>query len=128
MTGIADQCGRSLEFIFAVPARRYADFVPTFRDLNYDEVGLAEGTFADHLLIVTHDPLCAKTQSNRRRSKIVELEEMAIKMVARHNAQEEDKTVRGRRASDRGAYSRFALSEAHLTRFIKADWQAERFN
>ncbi len=36
---------------------------------------------------------------------------------------------RGRRGSDRGAYSRFqrAVAEAELTRFIKADDQAERF-
>ena len=36
---------------------------------------------------------------------------------------------KGRRASDRGAYSRFSrsVSDAELTRFIKADYQAERF-
>ena len=37
---------------------------------------------------------------------------------------------KGRKASDRGAYSRFqkAVSEAKLTRFIKADFHAESFS
>src|SRR3546814_16904299 len=39
-------------------------------------------------------------------------------------------TARGRKASDRGAYSRFqrAVAEAELTRFVHADYQAERFS
>lgn len=37
---------------------------------------------------------------------------------------------KGRKASDRGAYSRFqkAVSEAKLTRFIKADFHADSFS
>ena len=40
------------------------------------------------------------------------------------------RTARGRRASDRGAHSRFAraVAEAELTRFIKPDLQADRFS
>ncbi|PTR14100.1 hypothetical protein C8J28_11895 [Cereibacter azotoformans] len=39
-------------------------------------------------------------------------------------------TDRGRRASDRGACSRFtrAVAEAELTRFLKADFTADRFS
>lgn len=130
LTTLADQSGCCLEFILAVPARRYADLVPTFKELSFDEDGLAEGSFADHRLVVTHDPLRAEEQSDRRRANIAELAEMADKMVSRLDAQDEGKTARGRRASDRGAYSRFnrAVSEAHLTRFIKADLQSDRFS
>ena len=130
LTAITDQGGRSLEFIFAVPARRYADLVPTFRNLNFDEAGFAEGTFEDLRLIATHDPLRAKAQSEHRRSQIAELEELAVTMVARLDAQDEGETVRGRRASDREAHSHFAhaVSKARLTRFIKADLQAEHFS
>ncbi len=37
---------------------------------------------------------------------------------------------RGRKASDRGAYSRFqhAVADAKLTRFLQADYQADRFS
>jgi transposase len=51
-------------------------------------------------------------------------------MVAKLDAQDEGQTARGRRASDRGAYSRFtrAVAEAELTRFLKADLHADRFS
>ncbi len=61
---------------------------------------------------------------------VAELEAMDEKMVARLDAQDEGQTTRGRRASDRGAYSRFtrAVAEAELTRFLKADLNADRFS
>ena len=130
LTKMADQDGRTLEFILAVPARRYSELVDTFRALNFGEDGLAESTFAGHRLIVAHDPLRGQEQSERRRARIAELEAWAEKMVGKLDAQDEGKTARGRRASDRGAYSRFvrAVAEAELTRFIKADLQADRFS
>ena len=107
LTALADKEDRRLEFILAVPARRYAELVDTFRALTFDEAGLAEASFAGHRLIVAHDPLRAEEQIVRRRSRIAELESMAEKMVAKLDAQDDGKTARGRRASDRGAYSRF---------------------
>jgi len=129
LTALVDRGGRRLEFILAVPARRQSDLVPTFEELKFGEDGLAEATFADHRPIVAHDPVRAEEQSERRRSRIAELEGMADGMVARLDARDAGRTLRGRRASDRGAYGRFAraVSEAHPTRFIKADLQAERF-
>src|SRR5690606_20837392 len=56
LTSLAEQGGRTLEFILAVPARRYSDLVETFRDMAFDENGLTEGRFAGHRLIVAHDP------------------------------------------------------------------------
>ena len=130
LTALADQDERKLEFILAVPARRYGELVDTFRDLAFDEQGLAESTFAGHRLIVAHDPLRAQEQSERRRNRIAELEAWAEKMVGKLDTQDAGQTARGRRASDRGAYSRFvrAVGEAELTRFIKADLQADRFS
>ncbi len=130
LTALADRDGRKLEFILAVPARRYAELVETFRSLAFTEDGLAEASFAGHRLIVARDPLRAEEQSTRRRARIAELEAMADKMVARLDAQDVGQTARGRRASDRGAYSRFtrAVAEAELTRFLKADYTADRFS
>ncbi len=129
LTALADQDGRKLEFILAVPARRYAALADTFHGLSFVE-GLAEGRFAGHRLIVAHDPLRAEEQSSRRRARIRELEEMAERMVAKLDAQDDGQTARGRRASDRGAYSRFtrAVADAELSRFLKADLQADRFS
>ena len=86
--------------------------------------------FAGHRLIVTHDPLRAEEQSQKRRARIGELEAMADRLVARLDAQDEGQTTRGRRASDRGAYSRFAraVADAELTRFIKPDLHSDRFS
>ena len=130
LTALADQGGRTLEFILAVPARRYGDLVETFRALTFDEAGLAETSFAGHRLIVAHDPLRAAEQSDKRRAKIAELEAMADKMVGKLDAQDAGQSAKGRRASDRGAYSRFtrAVAEAEMTRFLKADLSADRFS
>jgi hypothetical protein len=46
LTAMADQDGRRLEFILAVPARRYGDLVETFQDLAFDDQGLAASTGA----------------------------------------------------------------------------------
>lgn len=130
LTAHAEQGGRKLDFILAVPARRYTELVETFRRLTFSEDGLAEASFAGHRLIVAHDPLRAEDQTARRRARIAELEAMAAKMVRKLDGQDEGQAARGRRASDRGAYSRFAraVAEAELTRFIKADYAADRFS
>jgi transposase len=99
LTSLADQGGRRLEFILAVPARRYADLVETFQHLAFDEQGLAEATFAGHRLIVAHDPLRAEEQSGRRRARIAELEAMAEKMVGKLYAQDGGQTAKGRRTA-----------------------------
>lgn len=129
LTALAGQGGRRLEFILAVPARRYAELVETFRGLAFTD-GLAEAAFAGHRLIVAHDPDRAAVQSEHRRTRIAELEAMAAKMVTKLDAQDVGETAPGRRASDRGAYSRFAraVAEAELTRFIRADYTADRFS
>lgn len=77
LTDLAKQDGRALEFIFAVPARRYKDLVGTFQALSFDADGLAEGRFSGHRLIVTHDPVRQAEQSQRRRECIAELVAMA---------------------------------------------------
>lgn len=130
LTELAKEGGRTLEFILAVPARRYGELVETFRGLAFDADGLAEATFADHRLIVAHDPLRAAEQGDARRARITDLEAMAEKMVSRLDAQDAGATAKGRRASDRGAYSRFtrAVAEAEMTRFLKADLTADRFS
>jgi transposase len=130
LTDMADQGGRKLEFILAVPARRYADLVEIFQELALDEAGFAESSFANHRLIVAHDPLRAEEQSAHRRERIAEVEAMAEKSVEKLDAQDAGQTARGRRASDRGAYSRFtrAVAEAELTRFLKPDLRADRFS
>src|SRR5690554_1313274 len=130
LTALADKDGRRLEFILAVPARRYAELADTFRGLSLGDDGLAESSFTGHRLIVAHDPVRAEEQTARRRARIAELDAWGEKMVGKLDAQDAGQTAKGRRASDRGAYSRFtrAVAEAELTRFLKADLTADRFS
>lgn len=130
LTALAEQGGRTLEFVLAVPARRYADLVETFRTMTFGGDGLAESHFAGHRLIVAHDPVRAAEQRDRRRARIAELDAMAEKMVGKLDAQDAGQTAKGRRASDRGAYSRFAraVAEAEMTRFLKPDFTADHFS
>lgn len=125
---LAESSKRSLQFILAVPARRYLELGGTIEQLAFVD-GLAEGRFADQRLVVAHDPERAQLQSQKRRARIAELEAFAERLVGKLDAQDDGQTERGRRATDRGAYSRFAraLAESELTRFIRADYQADRF-
>jgi len=125
----AQSSGRQLQFILAVPARRYAELGGIIETLEFDD-GLAEGQFAGHRLVVAHDPERAEAQSVDRRERIQALEDFAETLVGKLDAQDAGLSERGRRASDRGAYTRFqrAIGEAELTRFVKADYQAERFS
>lgn len=130
LVALAETRSRRLEFIVAVPARRYSELAGTLASLAFTEEGLAEGRFAGQRLVVAHDPVRAAEQSARRRARLDELEAFAETLVRKLDAQDEGHSARGRRATDRGAYSRFqrALSEAELSRFIQADYQAERFS
>jgi transposase len=129
LTRIADDSARKLQFILAVPARRYAELGETLEGLSYTD-GLAEGRFAEHRLVVAHDPVRAAEQAAKRRERIRETEELGEKLVVKLDAQDQGTSEKGRKASDRGAYSRFqrAIAEAELTRFIHADYAADRFS
>jgi transposase len=126
---IADEAARRLEFILAVPARRYIELGGTLQGLKFKD-GLAEGRFAEHRMVVAQDPVRAAEQGVRRKERITELEAFATKLIAKLDAQDAGRTERGRRASDRGAYSRFnqAVREAELCRFFKIDLNADRFS
>jgi transposase len=120
--------GRSLDYILAVPARRYAELPGLVRALTFRD-GLAEGEFQGRRLVVAHDPDRAEEQSAKRRQRIEALEAFGESLAGKLDAQDAGDNSPGRRASDRGAYTRFvrrALDEK-LTGFVKADLRAERF-
>ena len=132
LEALATTTARKLQFILAVPARRYRELGGTLHGMTFDsvEASIAEGEFAGHRLVVAHDPQRAAEQSARRREKISTLETLAEKLVAKLDAQDAGQTERGRKASDRGAYSRFqhTLADARLTRYLQADYHADRFS
>ena len=120
-----------LEYILAVPASRYGDFAALLSPLRFAAEGesVREGQWQGRRVVIAHDPERARAQRERRRQQIEALTAFGEQLAAKLDAQDQGQCERGRRASDRGAYSRFhqAILEAHLARFITPTFDSEQF-
>ena len=127
--------GGKLEFILAVPARRYSDFAeilePLHRALCADakQEVLGETTCNGLRLIVAHDPQVAAQTTAKRDLQIQTLEHQAAAWVGKLDAQDGGKSKRGRKLSDGGARARFyrEVCDAHLARIVRVDLKSELF-
>lgn len=144
---LALEKGRQVDFILAVPARRYKAMPALMAELTYRE-GLAETRFENERCIVVHDAASARRQAEKRRAQIQEVEALGQKLADKLDALDaaelaaaakkaragaanrQDKAARKRSASDRSAYVRFAkeLKDRKLSKYFTMDWQAERFS
>ena len=126
--------GKKLQFILAVPGRRYADFAELLQPLH-DQVqdqqheSVQELAWAGHRLVVADDPHKGQEQTNQRRQRIAELEQRAAQLAGKLDAQEADQKSRGRKMSDSGAKARFyrEVCEAHLASIIRVDLKSALF-
>ena len=127
--------GRALEFIIAVPGRRYAefasllgDFQPLCTQTSTEMVG--EIAWNGLRLVVAHDPVTALEQQVKRKAKMVELEDLAKGWAGKLDGQDQGAKKKGRKLSDSGTLARFyrAVCEAHLSNIIKVDLKAELFS
>jgi transposase len=125
---------RPLEFILAVPARRYgefdsllAEFQTTAQAATAEVVG--ELAWQGFRLIVAHRPEVAREQATARDERIAALEAEAARWAGKLDGQEEGKAFRGRKLSDAGTTARFykAVSDAHLAHIIKVNLTAQVF-
>lgn len=127
--------GRPLEFILAVPARRYSDFDALLADFHAGRCRKAEtevvGEFVwqGHRLIVAHRPDLAVELTARRDAKLKELEHEAARLAGKLDAQDQGRRHRGRKLSDSGAKARFyqAVCEAKLASILKVDLKSDLF-
>jgi hypothetical protein len=127
--------GGVLEFILAVPGRRYGDFVELLEPIHAQQCAkaerevLGETTWNKLRLIVAHDPLVAREATAKRDTRIAELQKQAAQWSGKLDDQDAGKKTRGRKLSDGGARARFyrEVCEAHLSRIIKVDLQSELF-
>jgi transposase len=127
--------GSVLEFILAVPGRRYGDFVELLELIhsklcvNAKEEVLGETAWNTLRLIVAHDPVVAKEATAKRDTRIAELQNKAQQWSGKLDNQDTGKKARGRKLSDGGARARFyrEVSEAHLSRIIQVDLKSELF-
>ena len=127
--------GQALEFIIAVPGRRYHEFANLLEPL---QVQCAKATaeitgevaWNDLRLVVAHDPATALEQHQRRKAAMAELETQAQSWAGKLDDQDQGQKKRGRKLSDSGAKERFyhAVLEGHLGKIIKVDMKAELFS
>ena len=125
-----------LEFILAVPARRYGDFDKLLS--RFQEKTCAEATkevfqefeWKDYRLVVAHRPDMASELRDKRIEKIKALEDDATKWAGKLDHQDTGQTYRGRKLSDAGVTARLfkAVGDAHLGHIIKVDMASEHFS
>jgi len=132
-----------LEYIVAVPGRRYAEFVEVLADAQrlcaasttevVGEVAWSPAKAKDESikrLIWAHNPQRAAEQSAQRQSRMDELLQRAQQCVAKLDAQDAGQTSRGRKLSDAGAKARLyhEVLEARLGRIIEVDLKHEQLS
>jgi hypothetical protein len=96
--------GQALEFILAVPGRRYSEFVDLLNPLQQQcteasaEI-TAEVAWNDLRLMLAHDPATALEQRQKRQSKMNELQTQANAWVGKLDEQDQGSKKRGRKLS-----------------------------
>ena len=127
--------GQALEFILAVPGRRYSEFVDLLNPLQQQCIEAsaeitAEVAWNDLRLVLAHDPATALEQRQKRQTKIDELQSQAIAWVGKLDEQDQGAKKRGRKLSDSGAKARFyhEVRESRLGNIIKVNLKDELFS
>ena len=127
--------GQPLEFILAVPGRRYSEFVDLLAPVqaqcaNAQQEVLHELSWNALRLVVAHEPQAAREASDKRDALIQKLEAQAAQWVGKLDAQDTGQRGRGRKLSDGGARARFyhEVCEAHLSRIVRVDLKSQLFS
>ena len=135
--GLAALPGQALEFIIAVPGRRYAEFAGLLDEFQRKCILSTAGPemsgevdWNGLRLVIAHDPATALDQHQKRRSKMSELEGLAKGWAGTHDGQDQGAKKKGRKLSDSGTKARFyrAVCDAHFSSIIKVDLKAELFS
>ena len=135
--------GRPLEFILAVPGRRYAEFAELLQPLHDAHCAQASAEVMGEAvwkvpgidgeqslrLVWAHDPTTATEQGQRRQQAIDELIAQAQARAGKLDEQDQGRSFKGRRLSDSGAKAWLyrEVIEARLGAIVKVDLQSEVF-
>ena len=127
--------GQALEFIIAVPGRRYHEFADLLEPLQAQcakamtEI-TSEVAWNGLRMVVAHDPQAALERHQKRKAAMTELELQAKGWAGKPDGQDQGQKKRGRKLSDSGTKARFyhAVLEAHLGKIINVDMKAELFS
>ena len=128
--------GQPMEFIIAVPGRRYNEFTDLLDAFHRGQcAGAAQEVVGEQCwnalrLIVAHDPVTAAVQRQRRDERIDTLITQGERWAGKLTDQDGGTPFRGRKLSDSGVKARFyhAVCEAHLNRIIKVDLSSDLFS
>ena len=128
--------GQPLEFILAVPGRRYHEFADLLAPIQQQAAQTEAPEIIDEArwqglrLVIAHNAYRAGEQTQARDQQIAALEAQAAQWVGKLDGQDGGVRSRGRALSDGGVRARFyhAVSEAHLKRIIKVDLKSELFS
>ncbi len=138
LEALGQQQGLRVDYILAVPGRRYSEFTDLMADLHPPLAAEAERTgteavteaaWQDRRLVVAHNAERAAEQTAARRESIELLDTLGERLARRLDKQDAGQPGRGRRSSDRSAYKRFhkAVLERRMSSIVKADLGSERF-
>ena len=126
--------GRTLEFILAVPARRYGDFLKILTEFDakitdQTQETIDETCWQEKRLVIAHHPVRAREQTEWRQAKIKDLEDKADKWAGKLDHQDTGVKYRGRKISDSGVKAKFyhEVKDAHLANVIKVDLKSDLF-
>lgn len=130
------ESGEPLEFVLAVPGRRYSEFVELLRPFHEQHCAKAteevvgELPWRDLRLVVAHKPEVAQETRTLRQEKIQALEDQAAAWVGKLDAQDAGLKARGKKLSDSGAKARLyhAVKDAHLAHIVRVDLKNELFS
>ena len=136
LSGIRLDSGEPLEFVLAVPGRRYREFVDLLRPFHEQHCAQATEEVVDELawrdlrLVVAHDPDRATETRTLRREKIQALETQAAAWAGKLDAQDIGVKARGKKLSDSGAKARLyhAVKDGHLAHIVRVDLKHELFS
>lgn len=128
--------GEPLEFVLAVPGRRYSEFADLLRPYHEQqcvpatEEVVGELAWRDLRLVVAHNPQVASETQTLRREKIQALEAQAAAWVGKLDAQDVGVKARGKKLSDSGAKARLyhAVKESRLAHVVRVDLKNELFS
>ena len=136
LSGIQLDSGEPLEFVLAVPGRRYSEFADLLRPFHEQQCATAaeeivgELAWRDLRLVVAHNPLVSTETQTLRREKIQALEAQAAAWVGKLDAQDAGAKARGKKLSDSGAKARLyhAVKEGRLALIVRVDLRNELFS
>jgi transposase len=128
--------GQALEFIMAVPGRRYGDFKDILSQVHHTE-GLdqtrkeviGQTQWGQYNLVWAHNPEVASQQTRQRRQTIKDITQEADYKASKMDGQEQGKRSKGRKLSDSGtkAWLYHTVKELRLAHIVKVDLKAEQF-